>query len=650
MAIGPIQTTFQGRTGRFCCEWWPPQPIGGFEKPRCYVVALKTVAIGSVSNGSEPDESNIDIERVLKSANEPCANALRFLQWTARRLSSSRYQPATLTNIILPADDGFLVRSDILRERLYGCEAVEHVEEFVSRATRLSGYRPMRSGQTDDLVGLLSYAAGAVMPNSQDGQDGAAIDTELGARLTLPWLTPALAARKTLAVVGPRVQVIMETWLTAALNLDIQLVLVGPSGSWLQDVAFVKPVLEYKAIDMRKDAELPQRIARALSEDDRAYDGLTTFTDSYLVPTAQAAKILGLSTSPPASVETAFYKDRLRKLFPGDCQSNYITTTSELRAGLDSGRIPGLRYPLVVKPSTGWGSEGVSKVDDEAELFGAVSELEISRNGLLQIVESYVDGPEVDANFALFDGELVFFELIDDFPCTAEQDDPAPGDHFVETQMVYPSLLPTEERELIRDTIYKILMQLGLRTGVFHVEARISNSTMEYTGDGGVDLRPRTTPPTAAPIVTLLEINQRAPGASAQWATKVHSGIDWTALHLLAALNDASRFQALAVPTAREHQPPTAVIFASADMAGTYNGEDFAIGLKRRRPDLGRLIRQGGSYYGRTCHIQEAPEMVGHLVISTDSRGKMMEALREIGREMRLPIMSAGRVACDVFW
>ena len=53
-----------------------------------------------------------------------------------------------------------------------------------------------------------------------------------------------------------------------------------------------------------------------------------------------------------------------------------------------------IAYPLIVKPSQGWASEGVTKVTNEVELFAAVAALEPVRPGTQIIIETYLDGPE----------------------------------------------------------------------------------------------------------------------------------------------------------------------------------------------------------------------------------------------------------------
>lgn len=57
-------------------------------------------------------------------------------------------------------------------------------------------------------------------------------------------------------------------------------------------------------------------------------------------------------------------------------------------------------------------------------------------------METYVDGPEADANFLLWDGEIQSFEVVDNFPCSAD----LPGSsfsiaNFQELEMLYPSNL-----------------------------------------------------------------------------------------------------------------------------------------------------------------------------------------------------------------
>src|ERR1700691_5885198 len=64
-------------------------------------------------------------------------------------------------------------------------------------------------------------------------------------------------------------------------------------------------------------------------------------------------------------------------------------------------------------------------------------------------------------------------------------------DSFLECDMVYPSGLGETEILVIRDAIQRLLVNnLGVRTGVFHVEARVCGSNMQYIVEDGItDLR-----------------------------------------------------------------------------------------------------------------------------------------------------------------
>jgi biotin carboxylase len=217
-----------------------------------------------------------------------------------------------------------------------------------------------------------------------------------------------------------------------------------------------------------------------------------------------------------------------------------------------------LRYPLVVKPCRGITSENVKKVTDENSMRKAVRMA--FREGFpnpaiaLVLLETYVDGPEFDANFMLWDGDICFLEVTDNFPCPADASNATVADAFRETVQISNSALPQEEIELIRSSLHRHILGLGFRSGVFHAEGRMQNSSMKYLdtcGNGIVDLH--LNPNIAVehcgkPDVFLVEINVRPPGTGGTWATLFAYGVDQGALHFLHAVEDAERFAALSHP------------------------------------------------------------------------------------------------------
>lgn len=104
-----------------------------------------------------------------------------------------------------------------------------------------------------------------------------------------------------------------------------------------------------------------------------------------------------------------------------------------------------LQYPPVVKLCQGEASLGVMKVSDETSLREAVAMLgqdtRLAEHGI--IVETYVPGPELDANFVLLDGAVLFLEVTDNFPCLGDDGSATLVANFAEKLQISNTRLPT---------------------------------------------------------------------------------------------------------------------------------------------------------------------------------------------------------------
>jgi hypothetical protein len=138
-----------------------------------------------------------------------------------------------------------------------------------------------------------------------------------------------------------------------------------------------------------------------------------------------------------------------------------------------------LQYPLAVKPCRGAASRGAKKVNDQEIMRQAICQMEddgLAKDG--NLLETHVDGPEVDANFVLWDGQLLWAEISDDFPCKADRADATVEGGFAEALMLLASSLPPDEVEVLKESLYQSLLKMGFRSGIFHVEARVRNSSI----------------------------------------------------------------------------------------------------------------------------------------------------------------------------
>ncbi|OOO11007.1 hypothetical protein OAory_01074770 [Aspergillus oryzae] len=84
------------------------------------------------------------------------------------------------------------------------------------------------------------------------------------------------------------------------------------------------------------------------------------------------------------------------------------------------------------------------------------------------------------------------------------------------------------------------------RDGVFHLEARIANSSMEFTTkDNVLDLTERCVLAKEKPSVWLIEVDPRPPGIEVSDALKHTYGIDYWGVGLLSGLQDRQRVRQL---------------------------------------------------------------------------------------------------------
>ncbi|KAK3358789.1 hypothetical protein B0T25DRAFT_74950 [Lasiosphaeria hispida] len=468
---------------------------------------------------------------------------------------------AIVAKVVLVPRGGFLCRQDILELRM---RHSEHVASVVRFATPDGGFPavPAEGGRAT-LPALLSSSPGALLGKESQAPPEETMEllaSELKHRLSFDWVLPTQPLPRTVAMLGgrrlydmAREQYGAKGLLEAAQALGISVIVLDASGHWLEGETYSHLRDDFVAIDMAAgDARLPLHIAETLKG--RQLDGIVTFSDELVIATAKAAEMLGLPTEPAALIVQAHYKDATRRVVrnPG-VQVVRLDDAEQLNDSHTVGRLANLEYPLIVKPCRAAASRGVRKVGELSALRQAIRKMDdegLTKHGIL--IETYVDGPEVDANLVLWDGELLFCEISDDFPCSADAADATIADDFSETLMVHPTALDPNEVELLQSVLHENLLQLGFRSGVFHVEARVQHSSMCYEDINGIqDLvhsEAEGAPKKGPPGVFLVEVNARPPGFDATWATLHTYGVDMGALQFLYALGDRERYKALSQP------------------------------------------------------------------------------------------------------
>ncbi len=145
---------------------------------------------------------------------------------------------------------------------------------------------------------------------------------------------------------------------------------------------------------------------------------------------------------------------------------------------LDTGVLPQVIFPCVVKPLCLSASQGVIRANNPAEFSAAVArvaqllsspEVQVTREPQLDrlLVERYIPGVEVAIEGLLERGHLRVLALFD-------KPDPLEGPYFEESIYVTPSRLPHEMQSRIVDCARATAAALGLSEGPVHAEFRVN--------------------------------------------------------------------------------------------------------------------------------------------------------------------------------
>jgi len=572
------------------CHWQLNPPAPAPCPCRTFDIILVPIAIWDLSGELDP----------LIAADDDLAHfdagIGRLLLGPALRQSIQHSASAIVAaKLLLPTVTGYPIRNDMVQARLLTCKLAEEVIDNAPLKQCISAFDFDNENNSADLLPrvLQSAVGGILLPSIPGFEVPLAqsylerLDYDVVSRLSFSWITKVPLPRRRIAMVDGRPDPALASSsrgiFRAAKALGVELVILDKAGHWAEDSSMATMRDQFIPCDLTLDQELPDRIATALAAVREPIDGIVTYTDTHILASALAAKKMGLPAKPAEALECCRDKARTRLIASPEVQVFSASTSAELDARLTSFGTS-LRYPLIVKPATGCSSDGVCKVDCEIDLRTAVQRNLDKFPGIAALVEPYVDGPEVDANFVFLDGRLLWSETNDDFPSSAEF--PATGHSsgsFVEMSTIMPSVLPASEVKMLESVLSTTLLKMGFRDGVFHLEARVQGSRKKFASiPSGVDLVEETSHCMQSPSTFLIEINPRLPGHQESFAVEYTYGIDYFALHLLlsapprgprdneAAFRDV--IHALSQPLPAALQYPSHIVFIPAERGGVFRG------------------------------------------------------------------------------
>ncbi|KAM3539825.1 hypothetical protein ARSEF1564_007266 [Beauveria bassiana] len=562
--------------------------------------------------------------------------------------------------LIVPAASGYVMRSDLLDFRMFRCPRVRRTASFVQPRQKVEAYVVDHASDgaeqlllgMDAAIGAVLYepAAAAEAPVSLETM--AELESEMRNRLSIEFLTESPMPERRVITIAPFGDILSFAGLKA---MGFQLVVLDKPGSWMEDDNGPHAHLRERFVpfDTNPDAGFPKRLKEIAVQ--LSVQGIFVRTETMHVFVAEVCRDLGLPSAPAEVVSRGIDKYYQRQMHDEDKSSFRVSGVEHLQQYLDESPARMPKFPAIVKPTVGYGSQCVTKVSTAQELFQAVAKVQnhvVGHEGAKVItpdalIEPYIGGPEIDANLVLWDGELLFCEISDDFPSLADREGATAADDFQETMFVFPSKLPREEQDLLTTYLHQSILDLGFFSGVFHVEARVRDSSMHYVDrpdDGTVDLEPFPSPPPTRPSVFLLEVNARPPGYVGLMTASNTYGIDYFALWVLRALDDEARFRAMSRPYLNGPQHHAALVVIQPPRGGTVVSEDPGVELQRRMPELMERIPLYRELFvkGDVVPEPDGPNMwfiSANMVVSRYGREDLLQTVAAVRREWKHEIV-----------
>lgn len=627
-------------------------------------------SIPAIGDNTQYSIVDLFVEAVDRKAPPPIAGASKHLYcdeypklcnlFDAIILSESDEADfAVPVTILLPSFDGYFVQENIIQDRFVDSEIVSTVHPFASwdEETRAAPPEVLASNELERLVdfGAAALIGHKTQPSStmQQSRD---IENELNCRLQLQWWQPELTPVRRLALIlpGANWRLYGPIYNTAKAN-RIELVIVDEPDHWLNEPSNSKLREHFLPLSLDKsDGQFTNRLVELIRNCGLAVDGLIAWNDHYIIHVAEAAEILGLPTQPASAYTLCRDKHESHRLRTGGLLSALVKTEEEALALM---RDPTLQFPLVVKPQFGSRSEGVTKITEASQMLPAVTKI-LSELDDLAVVESYLSGPEIDANLVIANGQLLFCEVADNLPCAgddaladASDGPPGPGT-FAEMGATSPSGLSQDELSMARTAAFETVIAAGFRSGVFHVEGRVLNSKMRYQQvEGKVDLRPNPKPSHHEAKFGLIEINARPPGLALSTATKRNFGVNFHEHWMLAALQDHKKMRALARPFAfpglQGAQYWSQVLFPLVVHGGVYDGNAWTTMVSSHPKAFEHMSLYDSMWVDGDVMPDpltgRARALASFIMYARESRPRLMEIVEDVQRQLQ-PFLGAGLI------
>jgi len=416
-----------------------------------------------------------------------------------------------------------------------------------------------------------------------------------------------------------------------AAALGVKSVIIDHHDSWAKTLVDEGVIWRFIPVDMSKSSEaiyedISLRIENLAEEcEGGAVDAITTYIELSVPLVARLCEAMGLPGLRPSAVDAARDKHCTRAALKAaglaTPRNMLVRKESEVSA---AGRYVG--FPAVLKPVSGAASLGVKKVESEQELLESYREvsnelrsLVVSSGALIKgnnnsngvsasniadltvLLEQYLDGPEVDVDIVMSDGQWYYAAVSDNGP-TLEP-------YFNETWAVAPSLLPKDQQSQLKEFAVASVHALGFTAGIFHVECKFTSTGPQ-----------------------LIEVNARMGGGQVRECNLLTWGVDLVEEQIFLALGMPSR-----PPVPREPLACAAYCYVNSKQSGRVKSNSSILELADRENVVWAkpLVRPGDDVVGPADGL---PTWLCDMLVTGNEPKKALDYLFTLENEVTVEI------------
>ncbi|MGG4268043.1 ATP-grasp domain-containing protein [Peribacillus simplex] len=219
------------------------------------------------------------------------------------------------------------------------------------------------------------------------------------------------------------------------------------------------------------------------SHEEIPFGGVMTLFEPALNFVAKVAEELKLPYHPISVIENCRNKNEMRKIL----KENNLNTPIFYELATDE--IPdeiSFDFPLVVKPTNGFSSQGVTRVNNREELVKSINKVKkINQNELGKftqnksgiVIEQFIDGPEFAIETFSIKGEVFVLSIGYKGNCS--------GPFFEEGVYIAPARLDEKLKSSIANQVSSAVKALRIENGPAHTELRLNQDGVPYVIEVG---------------------------------------------------------------------------------------------------------------------------------------------------------------------